>query len=136
MISASSHPTKTGTAIFRKSAQGTKKNGDYLSKFGSPERLLWTGTGGCGALWGGGAFNFGLESITSAVNGDDLGMMKQAVEDGAGGRDVTEQFAPFFNRLEVSNGWQLSANSMTISSIEPTDPNLRKGTGHLSHVIS
>jgi hypothetical protein len=25
MISASSHPTKTGTAIFRKSAQGTKK---------------------------------------------------------------------------------------------------------------
>jgi hypothetical protein len=26
MISASSHPTKTGTAIFRKSAQGTKKD--------------------------------------------------------------------------------------------------------------
>jgi hypothetical protein len=25
MISASSHPTKTGTVIFRKSAQGTKK---------------------------------------------------------------------------------------------------------------
>ena len=43
-------------------------------------------------------FGFGLESVTSTVDGDDFGMMKQAVEDRAGGRDIAEQFAPFFDR--------------------------------------
>jgi hypothetical protein len=30
----------------------------------------------------------GLESITSTIDGDDLCMMKQAVEDSVGGRDI------------------------------------------------
>ena len=47
---------------------------------------------------GGGAFGFRLKSIASAVDGDNLCMVKQGVEDSAGGRDITEQFAPFFNR--------------------------------------
>src|SRR5262245_51293427 len=59
---------------------------------------IWTGTGGCGALLGGWAFGFGLKSIASAINGDNLRMVEQAVEYSAGGGDVTEQFAPFFDR--------------------------------------
>ena len=47
---------------------------------------------------GGWAFGFGLKSIASAIHGDNLRMVEQAVEYSAGGRDVTEQFAPFFDR--------------------------------------
>jgi hypothetical protein len=49
-------------------------------------------------LRGGGAFCFGLESVAPTVDGNDLGMMKQAIKDGAGGRNVVEEFAPFFDR--------------------------------------
>ena len=42
-------------------------------------------------------FGFGLESITATVDGDDFGMMQQTVEDRAGGRDIAEQFTPFFD---------------------------------------
>ncbi len=57
---------------------------------------IWTGTGEYGALWGG-AFGFGLESIASTVQGNDLCMMKQSLEDGAGGGHIAEQFTPFFD---------------------------------------
>jgi hypothetical protein len=33
----------------------------------------------------------------STVDGDDFGMMKQAIEDGTGCRDIAEQFSPFFD---------------------------------------
>ena len=49
-------------------------------------------------LLGSRTFSFGLEPITATVDGNDLGMMKQPVEDGAGSRHITEQFAPFFDR--------------------------------------
>ena len=39
-----------------------------------------------------------FEAITAAGNGDDLRVVKKAVEDGAGCRNIVEQFAPFFDR--------------------------------------
>ena len=43
-------------------------------------------------------FGFGLEPITTTIDRNDLGVMKQPVEDGASGRHIAEQFAPFFDR--------------------------------------
>ena len=37
-----------------------------------------------------------LETIASAGDGDDLGVVEKAVEDGGGGGHVPEQLAPFF----------------------------------------
>jgi hypothetical protein len=98
MISASSHPTKTGTAIFRKSAQGTKKvkitcrnsevlNGYFGLELEDAEALRSRRT-----------FSFGLKPVTTAVYRDDLSVVQQAVKDGANGRHIAEQFAPFFDR--------------------------------------
>jgi hypothetical protein len=47
-------------------------------------------------------FGFGLASVTATVDGDDFGMMEQAVEDCAGGRDIAVQFPhSSMGRLEV-----------------------------------
>ena len=48
-------------------------------------------------LWGSSTFSFGLEPVTATVDRNDLGVMKQAVEDGAGSRHIAEQFSPFFD---------------------------------------
>ena len=48
-------------------------------------------------LWGSSAFSFRLEPVTATVDRNDLGVMKQAVEDGAGSRHIAEQFTPFFD---------------------------------------
>ncbi len=48
-------------------------------------------------MTGFGGFSERLESVASAVDRDDLGVMEQAVEDGAGGRHIAEQLAPFFD---------------------------------------
>ena len=39
----------------------------------------------------------GWSRARRTVDGDDFGMMQQTIEDGAGGRDIAEQFAPFFD---------------------------------------
>jgi hypothetical protein len=39
-----------------------------------------------------------LESVASAGNSDNLGMMGQAIEDCAGGRYIAQQLSSFFNR--------------------------------------
>jgi hypothetical protein len=39
-----------------------------------------------------------LDSITSTADSDDLNVMEQTVEDGTGGRSVTQELAPFFDR--------------------------------------
>ncbi len=38
-----------------------------------------------------------LESVAAPVDRNNLGVMEQAVEYSAGGGDIAEQFAPFFN---------------------------------------
>jgi hypothetical protein len=38
-----------------------------------------------------------LGSAAPTVDGNDLSMMKQAIKDGAGCRNIVEQFAPFFD---------------------------------------
>ena len=38
-----------------------------------------------------------METVTSTVDGDDVGMMEQAIKDGAGGGDVAQEFTPFLN---------------------------------------
>ena len=73
---------------------------------------IWACTGGCGALWGSSTFSFGLEPVTATVDRNDLGVMKQAVEDGAGSRHIAEQFAPFFDRsIGSHHGLQDSINA-------------------------
>ena len=49
-----------------------------------------------GALRVGAAFRFGLKPVTSTVDGDDFGMMQQAIEDGTCSEDIAEQLSPFF----------------------------------------
>ena len=44
-----------------------------------------------------GLFGFGLKSVATTVNGDDLGVMEQAVEDSTSSRHVAEEFPPFFD---------------------------------------
>ena len=39
-----------------------------------------------------------LDAITFAGDGDDFGMVQEPVEDGAGGENIAEQFASFFQR--------------------------------------
>ena len=39
-----------------------------------------------------------LDAIASALDGDDAGVVEEAVEDGAGGGDIAQEFAPFFER--------------------------------------
>src|ERR1700686_5921249 len=39
----------------------------------------------------------GLKPVTSTVDRDDFSMMKQAIEDGTGCRDIAEQLSPFFD---------------------------------------
>src|SRR5215510_10204291 len=45
-----------------------------------------------------GLLEFGLKSVAWAVDSDNLSMVEQAIENGAGGRYIAEQFAPFFDR--------------------------------------
>ena len=49
---------------------------------------IWTGTGGCGALWDWGVFGICSESVASTVDRDDFGMMEQTIKDGAGCRNI------------------------------------------------
>src|SRR5262245_38987072 len=90
----------TVTAIARSILGAQGQNGINGGKPVGRHRLcrIWTGAGGCGALWSGSAFSFGLKSITSTVDGDDLCVVEQAVEYSAGGRDITEEFVTFFDR--------------------------------------
>jgi hypothetical protein len=40
----------------------------------------------------------GRQAVAAAVDGDDLGAVQQAVEDGSGGGHVAQQLAPFVHR--------------------------------------
>src|SRR6516162_8474181 len=52
----------------------------------------------CPVSLGRGLLKLGLKSVAWAVDSDNLSMAKQAIENGAGGRHIAEQFAPFFDR--------------------------------------
>ena len=42
--------------------------------------------------------NGGLKPVATPGDGDDFCMVEDPIEDGAGGRNIVEQFAPFFDR--------------------------------------
>src|SRR6266566_1470038 len=58
----------------------------------------WKLSGTCTASLSRGLLKFGLKSIAWPVDSDNLSMVEQAIENGAGGRHIAEQFAPFFDR--------------------------------------
>ena len=51
-----------------------------------------------GGFFGGGVFSGGtvFETVAAAGDLEDFGVVQEAVEDGGGGGDVAEEFAPFF----------------------------------------
>ena len=54
------------------------------------------GLGGCGAPLEA-LFSFGLEPVTSTIDGNDLGVTEQAIQDCAGGGYIAQQLTPFFD---------------------------------------